>query len=329
LNTHLKLYVFKVLSKSKVIKALKVLRRRKHVILCFHRVRPDSQLRDFFDSCPSVTVSMFLEIMNYVSGHYKFVSLRELCNNRNSKRPLVAITFDDGWKDNYDMAFPILRELAIPVTIFVTTGKIGCNKPFWQQILGKQFHTATDKRNPQQEKELKLVLGVNNSQRLNHELYKRIVSELKRLETSVLENKLAAILSGPEVSSETRYFLNEEEIREMSCFGIDFGSHTVSHPILTVESSEKAEIEFEQSKKALEKITGSGTDMVSYPNGAHTSNIVGLARRLGYNIGCTTEACCVGPKHDLLRLPRLDLDWDQMRDENGKFNSHVFEWKAQ
>ena len=115
---------------------------RRHVILTFHHVRAAGQPADPFDTCPSVSVETFRQILEHVRERFVVLPLRELCDGRAGRDAAAAITFDDGWRDNYDVAFPILRDLGIPATIFITTGKIGSEEPFWQQVLGQMFRAA-------------------------------------------------------------------------------------------------------------------------------------------------------------------------------------------
>jgi len=92
---------------------------RRHIILTFHRIRAVGLSVDPFDSCPSMAVEIFRQILNYVKSRFTICSLREMCNNRSCRDAAAVITFDDGWRDNYDVAFPILRELKITATVFV------------------------------------------------------------------------------------------------------------------------------------------------------------------------------------------------------------------
>ena len=105
-------------------------------------------------------------------------------------------------------------------------------------------------------------------------------------------------------------FLNAEEIIEMSGHNIDFGSHTVNHSILTTESGETVRYELETSKAFLEELLKKEVDMLAYPNGNHSSEVIDIARQCGYRIACTTIEGPVAPGCDPMRLPRFDADWE-------------------
>src|SRR6185436_9993566 len=96
---------------------------RRFQILGYHKVSPEAH--PFF---PPVPPEIFEQQMKFLSSCYTVMSLQDLV-----ARPLrgeipqraVAITFDDGYQDNYDYAFPILKKYKFPATIFVSTGAIG------------------------------------------------------------------------------------------------------------------------------------------------------------------------------------------------------------
>ena len=91
-------------------------------ILMYHSISDDSQFQN-------VTVASFRKQMEYLASEYEILPLKEipkiLFGARNFQGKLAVITFDDGYKDNYDFVFPILREFRLPATIFVATNYIG------------------------------------------------------------------------------------------------------------------------------------------------------------------------------------------------------------
>lgn len=324
----IKFSLVKWVVKSGMLHLFKVISRRRHIILNFHRVRPHGLPSDPFDSCPSISVELFKEILFYLKKHYEIVSVRSFCKRIDQLRPLAAITFDDGWQDNYEIAFPILQELKIPATIFVTTGKIGSYEPFWQQKLGRLFHSANQGENGHAEEKLKRMLGLGNQVPLNQDIFIKIVNHWKLLSFSEVENKFPSGCLGPDmITSKKPLFLTAEQMREMALSGVEFGSHTVNHTILTSESETVIKRELNESLKTLEAITGENTYMLAYPNGNVSKRVVQIALDLGYKIGCTTQRAAVGKRDDLMKLPRFDLDWDALQDCNGKFNPALFQWE--
>lgn len=100
---------------------------REHiVVLCYHRVSDD--LRDHV----TVGIDQFAEQIAFLKANYTLVSLREITHDRPSEAsgPLVSITFDDGYLDNYQHAFPILTKEGVSATFFISTDHITEQKPF-------------------------------------------------------------------------------------------------------------------------------------------------------------------------------------------------------
>jgi peptidoglycan/xylan/chitin deacetylase (PgdA/CDA1 family) len=112
--------------------------REKVRILLYHRIL-DLQRERSLCSLPGVIVSVkiFDQQMRYLSKNYHVISLESLVDRKKNDLPFpkkgVVITFDDGWKDNYSYAFPILKKYHLPATIFLTSGYIGTNKTFWPE----------------------------------------------------------------------------------------------------------------------------------------------------------------------------------------------------
>ncbi|MGI9305293.1 MAG: polysaccharide deacetylase family protein [Gammaproteobacteria bacterium] len=101
--------------------------RQRIVVLLYHRVN------DELSDAVTVGVQQFDEQMEWVSKHCPLLDVTNLVRGpvaRNTNRPLVAVTFDDGYLDNYENAVPILRRHSIPATFFVSTGMIGTNIGF-------------------------------------------------------------------------------------------------------------------------------------------------------------------------------------------------------
>lgn len=323
----IKFSLVKWVVKSGMLHLFKVISRRRHIILNFHRVRPHGLPSDPFDSCPSISVELFKEILFYLKKHYEIVSVRNFCKRIDQLQPLAAITFDDGWQDNYEIAFPILQELKIPATIFMTTGKIGSSEPFWQQKLGKLFSFVVYEGEKEDQEKLRRILRVDEAEALNSDLYKKIVGQWKSRKHSEINAKLNIDgWSKKILSFERALFLSSDDLREMASRNIDFGSHTVNHVILTNECDATVESELVESKKALEEIVGKPVDMLAYPDGDFSSKIIRRAETYGYKLGCTTENVPIGKRCDPMKWPRIDFEWDHLENKDGSLNEYLFKW---
>jgi peptidoglycan/xylan/chitin deacetylase (PgdA/CDA1 family) len=316
------------LVRSGFLRLRRALSGRNHVILTFHRMRPDGLGLDSYDTCPSMSATLFREILEYVAVSFVVVSLRDLAQRRREAAPAAAITFDDGWRDNFDVAFPILRELRLPATIFVTTGKLGSSRPFWQQMLGTLFRNATDGQSHKAKECLQRMLEPGDDTALTPSLYRRTVKRWKNDPQSTPEDRILNAGWQPSQDSEpTRCFLSAEEIREMRKSGIDFGSHTVTHALLPDLEAATMLSELSESKSVLEGIIGEDVDMLAYPNGEHSDEVVRCARSVGYRIGCTTRNMRIAAHDDRLLLPRVEPEWD-FAGHAATFNEDMFRWNT-
>ena len=132
------------------------------VILTYHRVveKWDRTL-DYSQPGMVVTVPTFERQLSFLREHFDIVPFSSLLavgnEDRPAARPRCVITFDDGWRDNYDLAFPILRQHDLPATIFLTTDFVGTDRATDQQ---KWTATRND-----------LVFGSNAQLRALSEVY--------------------------------------------------------------------------------------------------------------------------------------------------------------
>ena len=113
-------------------------RPRRFLVLCYHRVNDDAH--PFFTGIP---VALFRRQMEALRRHFTVLPLAELAERARRKdlpRNGVAVTFDDGYRDNYTNAFPVLRDLGLPATIFLTTDSLDRNALLWHDRVFDAFH---------------------------------------------------------------------------------------------------------------------------------------------------------------------------------------------
>lgn len=261
-----------------------------------------------------------------MKNEYDIVSLNDLWRHRHSKYPLASITFDDGWRDNYTSAFPILHELGVSATVFVTTGKIGSNSPFWQQQLGRCFHSAVSVLPIERSRMFYELLSIPHNTAITEEVYYQTVKKWKLLDPSEREIKLNMLIKaiGLITDSSERIFLSIEEIQEMSQLGIDFGSHTVNHQILTLLSAELVKYELLESRLTLEEIVQKPVDILAYPNGDFSDSVTNSAQETGYTLGFSIGNSSLSTSVHQFAIPRLDIGWDSVVGLNGCFDECLF-----
>ena len=224
------------------------------VILTYHRVVSDQMVRDErIQPGMYVRRQSFEAHITYLRKRFNIISLDELLdlwqtNRLKSHQAYCVITFDDGWKDNYQFAFPVLMKYRIPATIFLATDFIGTARWFWPDQLmlllekGRQPTTGAADR-----KAFSAVLAETIGVTLSAEdgVFRRVESGAPIDSDAVIEcckgfegdrirqiiDRLSCVLHMDLPTQ--RVLLNWDEVREMAGKGVTFGSHSCSHRIMT------------------------------------------------------------------------------------------------
>jgi len=222
-----------------------------------------------------ITEAQFREQMKYLARHCRVVSLPDALYQLQTGSvdcPTVVITFDDGFQNVFDVAFPILREFHFPATIFINTGFVGTSKTIW---FCRLIQAITNTFKPSLEwQEFKFDLSTANAKALAS---KTLQSQLKKLEHADLLEQLEAIIKRLDVdnnlleSSINFRILDRNAITTMANSGlIQFGAHTASHSILTKIPVKKARDEIEESVRSISNWTEQACRLFAYPNGGST-----------------------------------------------------------
>lgn len=252
-----------------------------------------------------VPLEVFRKQIDWLSRHFSIVPLAEIeqlvIERRHPTKPLCAVTFDDGYRNNYTNAFPVLRECGIPATLFVTTGFVDARTPLWVD---------------------RLEFAINHTPGSVEDRRARDSKERARLKTVPAEARRAALdeivrATGSELGRELDRHpdyapLSWDEIREMARSGIAIGAHTVTHPILSREASDVQGREIVESAVRIRVEVGECTHF-AYPNGQPgdwDDASVSAIKEAGFAAAWTTEMRRVRParEHNVFALPRIALD---------------------
>jgi len=257
-------------------------------ILTFHRVNDDN---DPF--MPALPTAVFAERMTHIARHYRVHTVEDLAarlQEGRAPRNALAITFDDGFRDNLTHAAPILKRLGLPATIFLVTGHIGTPHPLWVDRLALAFKSATVRQVELSDERL-LPLGtvIERLAALKDTFthFRRVPDEDRVTSVDAL---IAALRPSPERPK--RLMLNWDEVDALRGLGFSIGAHTVSHPILSRVTPEKAREEIFGSKLAIEKCTGETVRGFAFPNGRrddYNEAAIQLVREAGFTCAVTTR----------------------------------------
>jgi peptidoglycan/xylan/chitin deacetylase (PgdA/CDA1 family) len=274
--------------------AAKTLSRGQVLLLGYHRVLPiETEHRGDLELV-SATPAEFSWQMQYLSRRFEPVTLAQIADalegNGALPKRAVAVTFDDGFSDVHEHAFPILRRLAMPATVFVSTGYVDRPQPFWFDLVAWLVTHA-----PPHSIQLMPGLAAIPSADSNDDRAAAIYAVLKWLKNCDDGERTAAVAAlcaqFPEAVEAGQKVLGRpltwDEIREMAGGGIEFGSHTVSHCCLTKIPAQQLERELVDSKQRLENELGKSVVSLAYPFGgraAFNDVVIAAAQRAGYRV---------------------------------------------
>lgn len=278
-----------------VLSALGRVHRNSLTVLNYHRVEDHSKPGfDTYRSNVSATPELFAAQMEYVKQHYNVITCDHLVAwlERQVKLPPypVLITFDDGYKDNLIHAYPILKQHGFSAVIFLATAYIGRSIPFyWDYVAYCFYHTQKDST---QLTPHTFISWCDNASR--DRAISRWISLVKQLPEEEKQERIHALSAEFNLSIPEGVFaglsLTWDQVREMHGSGVEFGAHTVNHPILTRIPLSKVAVELADSKSKVETELGRPVVSFAYPNGQaadFSPSIVELVRKTGFNLAFT------------------------------------------
>ena len=261
--------------------------RARLLILIYHRVLPAADPLQPGE----VTVDAFGWQMETVARCVRILPLGEAVERlREGTLPAraAAITFDDGYADNHELALPVLDRLGLPATFFVTTGRLG--RWMWNDAVIEAVRAA---RRPVDAGPLNLGrLGVSGAAERLATL-RRILGTLKEMPREPRDAEVARLVEQTGAALPEGLMMCPGQLRALCAAGMELGAHTVRHPILAHTNLEEARAEIADSRAALEEIVNAPVRLFAYPNGRpgidYTTEHVRLVEELGFRGAVSTQ----------------------------------------
>jgi len=265
------------------------LRRSAVVVLMYHRITRSD------DAFGGSDVDQFREQMRWLKQRCRLIAPEEYLDavKRPSRlRPAVLVTFDDGYRDYHDNAYPVLHDLKIPAVVFVATSFLGSNRLIWTDAVSWAFF-----RSPRKVLRLPWATGVSlelgdgqereRAARMVKDFLKdRPDAERLRLQESLFED----LGVDPEDGSAGRQMLTWEEARATLEY-TRYGGHTHTHPILSQITPEEADKEIRLCRERVQSEIGIAPRFFAYPNGRaqdFTEQTKASLVRHGFELGFAT-----------------------------------------
>jgi peptidoglycan/xylan/chitin deacetylase (PgdA/CDA1 family) len=299
--------------------------RHRTVVLMYHRVlTPEERRRAGSHPALVVDRDTFARHMALLRKRFVVLSVAELAEYIEQRRPLPSssclVTFDDGWRDNYDNALPIMAELRIPSLIFLPMNFIGERRVFWQealvQLLGRAV--ALVRQDAGRRLSIERVLApVGLDAVLDHgdpdpkPAIVAAVTAQKGLTRPAIERLVADLADAVGVRTEelaaTDGFIDWPQVDAMTRQGVTFGGHGLDHLLLTQVSDAQADAEIHGSKAALDQRLREPTPTFSYPNGYWSPRLAEQVRRAGYRLAFSAMGGPMTSDDDPWTLRRVNI----------------------
>jgi peptidoglycan/xylan/chitin deacetylase (PgdA/CDA1 family) len=254
-------------------------------------------------------------LLGYLRGHFDVIPLVDVLDRLrthcSSRRAAVALTFDDGYADNYYELLPILRAHQVPATVFVTSGPIDTQNRLWFAELRRCIMESAapalavpfldgvrplDSPCARQDAANAAVRAVKTGHVTADEALRQVMSTLRTTERSC---------------TDTERMLSRRELRELAADPlVTIGAHTVSHPILANIPLDEAYREIDEGREKLADAIGYLPEVFAYPNGQPEDippEAIEHLRRSGWTCAVTTVPAVARRDDDPMLLPRLPL----------------------
>jgi O-antigen/teichoic acid export membrane protein/peptidoglycan/xylan/chitin deacetylase (PgdA/CDA1 family) len=259
-----------MIARSRIFRVVRSFRKHQLIIFNYHRIRDPHKTTLFDEGVFGPDAVRFEEEMNWIKNETRVLSEQDLIDivygGKVIKETCSMVTFDDGYRDNFDLAFPILQKLKIPAIFFIPTWHINERQLGWWDIIAYLVKKTT--------LTTFIFEGRSYDARDKTALIRRLLNEVKSANLSEFEEhqrKLAEALKVPlpAIEVQTKELMTWEQIRAMEDGGMTIGSHTHQHVILSKQDTEGLRYQFRTSTEILKKELRKPLRSVAYPVGGY------------------------------------------------------------
>ena len=281
-------------------------------ILIFHRVLAEAD--PLFPELP--TAGDFERCMRWVKAWFNLLPLSTAVDRLFSgtiPARALAITFDDGYADNEEIAAPILRRLGMSATFFVSTGFLGGGCMWNDRIIEAVRRCELDHLDLRAHGLGSLALRAADARRQAIEAILNGIKHHDPARRAAITDAVVAVAGG---MPSPALMMQADQVRSLRKLGMEIGAHTITHPILTRLEAPEARREMANSKRDLESLLGEPVALFAYPNGVPTQDYdathAALARECGFAAAVSTAWGAASVRSDRFQLPRF-TPWDRTR----------------
>jgi len=258
-------------------------------------------------------IADFKTQLNYFKKNFEILPVKELFENKTnrSNKKQIAITFDDGYKNNFDYALPLLEELKIPASFYITGLNPHQIQAIWSDVVDIysyfvkkfKFQNLIFEKEPNR----KRLYCKEINQDINH--YTGFLSQEDKIKLmEELEIAAGFKLSDKKDLSQFHLLMSDAEIKETALSKyVTIGSHGTFHSHMGFIPLEQALNELKYSKTYLENCIGKQIDEIAYPSGSYTKDLIEAAYQLGYHYQLAVDYQYEGDKANNKIMDRIGL----------------------
>jgi peptidoglycan/xylan/chitin deacetylase (PgdA/CDA1 family) len=281
-------------------------------ILIFHRVLPAPD--PLFPDLPDAAA--FETRMRWVRDWFNVLPLGEAIERLYAgtiPRRALAITFDDGYADNEELAAPILKRLGMSATFFVSTGFLG-GGCMWNDRVIEAVRACELPALDLSSIGLDTYPVATSAGR--RQAIDQVLGRIKHLDQAQRQATADAIVVAAGNKPSPPLMMQPQQVRSLRAMGMEVGAHTVTHPILTRLGADAAWAEMHEGKAALEALLGEPVELFAYPNGVprqdYAAEHAAMAKACGFKAAVSTAWGAASMQSDRFQLPRF-TPWDRSR----------------
>lgn len=281
-------------------------------ILIFHRVLPEPD--PLFPA--EVDSRQFDAIMGWVKQWFNVLPLYEAVERlqcRSLPAAAAAITFDDGYADNHDIALPILQRHGLTATFFIATGFLDGGRMFNDTVIESVRCCSQPGLDL-----TRIGLGTHDTRTLSakRQAISNLLNPVKYLPTVQRLETVSAIAEMAGVVLPNDLMMTSPQVKALHQAGMSIGAHTVRHPIVANLAVDEAEREIADSRDYLESLLGKRVTLFAYPNGKPNIDYryeqVEIVRRMGFTAAVSTAWGVAKQDSDCFQLPRF-TPWERQK----------------
>lgn len=279
-------------------------------VLTYHRVDKPNTFPWLDPGLISATPEVFEMQMKYLAANYETVSVLDVIKafemeGRNVLPPrAVLVTFDDGYCDFKEHAWPILKQHQIPATLFVPTAFPNHpERSFWWDRLFHALHSTSVSEFTSPLGRLSISTPAQR-----HQAYKLLKNHFKKVRHDLTIADVDQICRELDVPSQGNIVLSWDSLRQLVDEGLTLGAHTRNHPIMNCISLEELAVEVTGSLQDLTHQMGSSPLTFAYPSGIHNGAAVSIVELAGFQLAFTTQRGINEiDRADRFRLKRINV----------------------